>query len=101
MSTSPRHIFCRSLSCLSHPYSRSHAHTHSLHEKLLAHDAQTENYLEDFYREIYTGYEGSNHSLNPTFVMFPKEGLDTAPKSAASLVAASLQHYVHVRDGGE
>jgi len=72
----------------------------SLHEKLLAHDAQTENYLEDFYREIYTGYEGSNHSLNPTFVMFPKEGLDTAPKSAASLVAASLQHYVHVRDGG-
>jgi len=71
----------------------------SLHEKLLAHDAQTENYLEDFYREIYTGYEGSNHSLNPTFVMFPKEGCDTAPKSAANLVAASLQHYVHVRDG--
>ena len=54
----------------------------ALFENLKLYDAKAENYMEHFYREIYTSYDGSNHSLNPNFVLAVDPALNTAPKRA-------------------
>jgi len=68
--------------------------------KLMAqYDEENDNFMEHFYREIYTGYKGSNYSLNPNFVLFPSEALDTGPKAAACLCMHALVYHAQVVDG--
>lgn len=70
-----------------------------LYEKFLEHHEETTNYIEDFYREIYTGATCSNYSLNPNFVLFPKEGCDTASSRAADLTMSALQYWYDTHAG--
>lgn len=70
-----------------------------LYAKLHEYDAKTDNYLEHFYREGYTGYSGSLFDLNPSFVLFPTEGCSTAATQAAAIASGCLQHYFAVREG--
>lgn len=71
----------------------------ALYEKFLEYDAANENYIEHFYREMYTGATCSNYSLNPNFVLFPKDGCDTASKRAADLTMSCLQYHHTTRTG--
>jgi carnitine O-acetyltransferase len=70
-----------------------------LHQHLIEYDEANSNYIEHFYREIYTGYKGSNFSLNPNFVLQNIPGCDTAPKTAAALTMAALRYHTQILDG--
>jgi len=70
-----------------------------LHQRLLDYDTGKDNYIADFYQEMFSGATCSNYSLNPNFVLFPRAECSTAPESAAFLVASCLQHLSTVRDG--
>jgi len=70
-----------------------------LHAKLLNYDAQHENYILHFYRELYTGGQSSSHYTNPNFVLFPLPGCGDAASAGSFLVASALQHYIAVRGG--
>jgi carnitine O-acetyltransferase len=69
------------------------------YDMLLQYDAKEDNYMEHFYREMFSSYDGSNHSLNPNFVLTVDPSLDTAPKRAASLTFASLHYHQAVKTG--
>ena len=71
----------------------------ALFENLKLYDAKAENYMEHFYREIYTSYDGSNHSLNPNFVLAVDPALNTAPKRAAAVTFAALHYHQAVKTG--
>ena len=60
-----------------------------LWDVLQQYDAKEVNYMEHFYREIYTSYDGSNHSLNPNFTLSVDPALNTGPKRAAAFSYAS------------
>ena len=66
---------------------------------LLQYDAKEENYMEHFYREIYTSYDGSNHSLNPNFVLTVDPSLNTAPKRAAAVTFSALHYHQAIKTG--
>jgi carnitine O-acetyltransferase len=51
------------------------------------------------YREIYTGYKGSNFSLNPNFLLTDLPGCDSAPKTASALTMAALRYHVQIHQG--
>jgi hypothetical protein len=71
----------------------------ALQAKLLEYDASQVNYIEHFYRELFTGASFSSYSINPNFVLFPIAGADDCPTAAAKLVCASLHHYAAVKLG--
>jgi len=70
-----------------------------LYKELLEYDSQQVNYLDEFYREIYTGATDSNYFSNPTLLLCGKPGMENGPKRAAHLTAASLQYHSAIQSG--
>ena len=71
----------------------------SLYQRLVNYDKAETNYVETFYREIFTGATYSSYSINPNFVLFPLPGTQSCASAASKLVVASLHHYAEVKLG--
>lgn len=70
-----------------------------LWDVLQQYDAKEVNYMEHFYREIYTSYDGSNHSLNPNFTLSVDPALNTGPKRAAAFSYSALHYHQAIKTG--